>query len=503
MSDLLPKFNTPAVVDGVCVPQSEEGIAGLEPRVNAEGNVVIGGSVTSGDVLYARVTSPALGQFTEDGSNHVQVSVTATGDDTTATLAASLFALLRDSLPLAELGLEFQLDGSEIDFTQAGPAGNLTIVSLWALGSNTLTATVSGNAHVGDRLWLRFTSDLLDAPELVHYDVVDGNDDCSMAGGLRTAINANENLASIGVTATHSGAVICLHIPSEAEVVLVEEFVTGKSVVVGGSITTGNKLNLVITNSNLPGGAKTVTYTCVGGDTTTTAATGLYNAVNADTDLADLGITALNPAAGRVSIIVPPAAGSTTYDKWIAGTETATIGGTHSTDDGISIRVTNANLSGGHKDVAYTVVSGDTTPTLIATHLALAIHNDADIRELGIDATGSGADVLITVPEAAGPTSFSYTLSDGATETVDLAGPGTETLTLAGPCASIHLCHQETETFTPANQALSGGSGAVIPSDDFNFVYNGQVVQLKANRRIALGTDALRALAAQGSPKIK
>lgn len=503
MSNLLPNFNTPAVVNGVVANQSELGIAALEPRVDAEGEIELGGNATSGDVLYAKVTNPALGNFTENGSNSVQVSVTAGGGDTLATLAEKIAQLFSESEALQKLGFDAESDDETILFTHEGPMGNLTVVEVWGLGASPITATITGSAHVGDRIWLKIKSERLDAPVLVHYDVANADDNTAMAVGLKNAINNNELLESIGVSATNSSGILTLVYTSAAEVVLVEKFITGESIVVGGTITANDKLNVVINNTNLPGGKQTITYTVLNTDTVALAATALAAAITANANLLALGISAFSPSSGRISIVVPPAAGSTTFSSWIAGTEIAALGGTLTEDDVVTITVTNAALPGGHKDVEYTVVSGDSTLTLLATHIAEAIHNDEDLAELGIDATGSGSNVLITVPQAAGATSFSKTLSVDATVTVTLSGPGTETLTLAGTSALVALAHQETETFTPSEEILSGGSGPVIPLDDCNFVYNGQVVQLRENRRLQLGADALSALAAQGIPPIK
>ena len=66
---------------------------------------------------------------------------------------------------------------------------------------------------------------------------------------------------------------------------------------IGGSITTGDKLTITFANSGISGSPVSVSYTTVGGDTTTTAATGLKAAINASTPLSSAGILATSSGA--------------------------------------------------------------------------------------------------------------------------------------------------------------------------------------------------------------
>ncbi|MEL4474459.1 hypothetical protein, partial [Shewanella algae] len=71
------------------------------------------------------------------------------------------------------------------------------------------------------------------------------------------------------------------------------------------------------------------------------------------------------------------------------GTTPATIGGTKTTGNVLTITVHDAGLSGGLKAINYTVLSGDTLST-IATNLAAAITADTSLQAIGVSATAAG-----------------------------------------------------------------------------------------------------------------
>ncbi|MDX2105631.1 MAG: RHS repeat-associated core domain-containing protein [Candidatus Melainabacteria bacterium] len=97
----------------------------------------------------------------------------------------------------------------------------------------------------------------------------------------------------------------------------------------------------------------------------------------------------------------------------------ATIGGTVTTSDVLTITVHDSGLGGGSKSKNYTVLGGDTLDD-IADGLAAAINGDSEITDLGITAKVSGAIIsLSTAPGNA--TTFSQSTSGGATETIALA----------------------------------------------------------------------------------
>ena len=96
--------------------------------------------------------------------------------------------------------------------------------------------------------------------------------------------------------------------------------------------------------------------------------------------------------------------------QFIAGTQTATVGGTATTGDELSIEVTNSALAGGLESASYTVPSGSPSTTTMAAGLASAINADTHLQAIGVTATSTGAVVTI----AANATT--YTTTNGATE---------------------------------------------------------------------------------------
>lgn len=91
----------------------------------------------------------------------------------------------------------------------------------------------------------------------------------------------------------------------------------------GGTVTVGNVLTLTVNDAALSGGTKSDSYTVVGGDTLSTIATALANAINADTSLQAIGVTAL--ANGTVVLLSSTSANQTTYTSSTSGGATETI----------------------------------------------------------------------------------------------------------------------------------------------------------------------------------
>lgn len=65
---------------------------------------------------------------------------------------------------------------------------------------------------------------------------------------------------------------------------------TNWNATIGGTVTTGNVVTLTANDAGLPGGQQSVNYTVIGGDTLTSIAIGLAAAVNANSNLAAIGI---------------------------------------------------------------------------------------------------------------------------------------------------------------------------------------------------------------------
>ncbi len=158
---------------------------------------------------------------------------------------------------------------------------------------------------------------------------------------------------------------------------------------ISGSITAGDIASIVVQNASLAGGQKTIQYAVVGGDTTTTVATALKNAINADTALQAIGLQALS--SSNVITLNP----YTYYTGSSSGTETVsvananrgsaaiTIGGSVTTGNTVTITPHNLTLAGGLKNVTYTVVSGDSL-TSISKALADLVNADTALKAVGI-----------------------------------------------------------------------------------------------------------------------
>ncbi|MGD9680435.1 MAG: transposase [Candidatus Obscuribacterales bacterium] len=197
-------------------------------------------------------------------------------------------------------------------------------------------------------------------------------------------------------------------------------------------------------------------------------ADGLKTAINADTNLQNIGVSAT--AVGPVVIIKSTSQNATTYDQSTSANATASIdlfvnqnsaeylviGGTKTTSDQISLVVYDADLSGGSKTVTYTVQAGDTLST-IASGLASAVSSDTDLQAIAVSASSSGTVVTIE-SNSVNSTTYRATTSSGATETALLGLPqnGLQTAVIGGTKTT-----SDTLTITVYDAGLSGGSKAV------------------------------------------
>jgi|SRR5215475_2119163 len=155
-----------------------------------------------------------------------------------------------------------------------------------------------------------------------------------------------------------------------------------------------------------------------------------------------------------------------------AASQTGTVGGTITAGNTITTRFTNPTIPGGFRQVVYTVQAGDTTAT-VADGIAKAINDDTILKDEGIYATVNN---LIVTFRQDGPvgnsTVVSRTLSGGATITFAIAGAG----------------------------AMSGGSGPIIPTQNFTFCMNNVTEVFWYGRPKYLPYNMVKALVTQGMP---
>ena len=96
-----------------------------------------------------------------------------------------------------------------------------------------------------------------------------------------------------------------------------------QTAVIGETKTTGNTLTITIYDSGLSGGTEAVTYTVLSGDTLSSIASAIASAINADSNLSGIGISAT--AVGTVVNMTSTSLNSTSYKQSTSGGATETI----------------------------------------------------------------------------------------------------------------------------------------------------------------------------------
>ncbi|RTL42340.1 MAG: LysM peptidoglycan-binding domain-containing protein [Candidatus Melainabacteria bacterium] len=295
--------------------------------------------------------------------------------------------------------------------TNKTPTETFTVAytpSVWVFGPDQVY-TVGGTPTAGDVLTLTVSDvRLQNGSESASYTVQPGDNLNAIAAGLDTALFQNANIAALYNNLVISGtqyglgafqtngnqpdpftASAAVSSVGTESITLAQAADESTTATVTGTVTAGDVASIVVQNPSLTGGQKTISYTVAGGDTTTTIATALKNAVNADASLQAIGLQATS--AANVVTLLP----FTYYTGSSSGTETVSvsnasrgsaaiaIGGTVTTGNTVTITPHNPALSGGLKNITYTVVAGDTL-TSIAKSLAALINADATLKGIGV-----------------------------------------------------------------------------------------------------------------------
>ena len=121
---------------------------------------------------------------------------------------------------------------------------------------------------------------------------------------------------------------------------------------------------------------------------------------------------------------VTPTVGTFAYNDPSTYVCTATIAGTITVGDQITLVFTSTVLNNSPKTLTYTVQSGDTLAA-IALQLSILIDNDIDLEVFGINASVNGAVVEFTYPSTKILT-VSGSSSSGSTETVTVSTPAVQ-----------------------------------------------------------------------------
>jgi len=410
----------------------------------------ITGAITAGNVLTVTVTDQAL------TSGSKAINYTVVGGDTLSTIATKMAAAIAADADMINIGVTASANAAVLSIKSASP--NVTSYSASTSGgataSITLNATdnfvenavIAGTKKTGDILTITFKDPALSGgSKNVNYTVLAADTLTTIATALRNAINADTALQAIGVTATSTGTTITIRSTSQNATTYAQSVSTGSTetislsvnqngpvrIGIGGSKTTGDAVSLVTYDAALSGGTRTTTYTVLAGDTLSTIASGLAAAINADTNLQGIGVSAA--ASGTVVTVQSNSTNPTTYRGTTSTTATETIliglptngaqvlviGGTKTTGDTLTVTVFDPQLSGGSKAVNYVVQAGDTLAS-IATNMASAITADTDLQAIAVAATASGTVVFINSGSKL-LTTYASSTSGGATETLSLA----------------------------------------------------------------------------------
>ena len=211
----------------------------------------------------------------------------------------------------------------------------------------------------------------------------------------------------------------------------------------------GSVFTITVYDAGLAVGQKSVTHTFQTGDTLRQTANKIVQAINADTELQAIGVTATLQNGANYTIASTSVNG-TLYKQTTTGggtnrlaiQQTLTIGGTITVGDKVTLTIYDAGLVGGKEVVAYKPVAGDTTATIV-TKLRNKINNSTTLAPLDITAKVSSVDssvLLIESPTfdaAENFTSYSAKVSTGATETVALGAfwgtNGAQAISVIGP----------------------------------------------------------------------
>jgi hypothetical protein len=455
--------------------------AGLNPLtitsiLNGTETATIGGTVTAADVLTITVTDPGLAY----GS--LALVYIALSTDTTTTIATAFKNLINNSTALAAIGVTATSSAAVLSiastsmnqttYTQSVMGAGTETITLAAGATETITVTyapnysivvggsatngdvvaadfagalfapgelltLGGSATQGDVLTLTIAGNSLpDSPVSIPYTVGATPTLTTVGAGLVTAINSNLSMIAAGFNAvqyTFSGTQH-IHFSYPASI---------GTLVFSSAVSSGATETITFgAASKLPPAFAQTTVTT--SESTANIAAGLNTAINAQNTLKYLGITS-TVSSSTVSITAPGIEADTSISTWTNGNETLTLGGSTTTGDVINFTVTNANISGGSHNVQYAVVSGDTTLTLLATHVAAAIAADATLTAQGFGATSSSAVVTVTYPVRIGPTTFAADAN------------GVETATITGTATN-----GDTLNITVTDAGLSGGSTTVI-----------------------------------------
>ena len=136
---------------------------------------------------------------------------------------------------------------------------------------------------------------------------------------INDTVSAMHGVAIEGATAmqlTGSGTAACT-------TTVIDKANRTANITIAGTVTVGDTLTISVHDPALSGGVKSDSYTVVTGDTLTSIAAGLTSALNADSSLSAIGVTATS--SGAVILVSSASVNQTTYTSSTSGGATETI----------------------------------------------------------------------------------------------------------------------------------------------------------------------------------
>ncbi|MBK8220826.1 MAG: hypothetical protein IPK73_07375 [Candidatus Obscuribacter sp.] len=393
------------------------------------------------------------------------------------------------------------------------PGANRTAVQ-----TNTVTrARLGGTITAGDTLTITVSDSALSGgQQVVNYVVQAGDTLAAAAAGLAAAITATPALQAIGVNAAANSQIVNIKSASP-NITTYQQSTSGgatetialgvtdnfvENAVIGGTKRTGDVLTITFRDQALAGGLKAVPYTVLAADNLEAITAGLTAAINADTSLSAIGVSATS--VGTAMTIKSNSQNATTYSQSKSngatetitlsinqnGPQTAAISGSVTAGDVITLTAYDSGLTGGLQAVAYTVQSGD-TPVSIAAALASAINANANLQAVAVSATASG-QVITLNSNSLNETTYRASTNSSATEVVALNIPpnGVQTAAVGGTITAGDIL-----TVTVFDAGLSGGSKAntytVQPGDTLSSVATGIAAMINADSSLTgIGVSA-------------
>lgn len=182
---------------------------------------------------------------------------------------------------------------------------------------------------------------------------------------------------------------------------------------------------------------------------------------------------------------------STTVPSSPVNVETATIGGTLTAGDVLTIKLTSASITGSPVSVTYTTVASDTLNTM-AFGLVEAINANANLIAAGITSSlnTSGPIIFIYYP-VADTITFASNVSGAATETITLAA-GSSSVVVIGNAPGNVIGITGTTTITGFDYIMAGVTRTLIFEGILTLTYNATSLILPgaANIPTAVGDSA-------------